>query len=174
MSFYVSTATFFFAPLWRMGPRCSSAETQVCQRSYIIAANQRCDQKPWIQWPKNQRFAHIIIIDIVLASKKKLLFYTVVVAIFDFRSIKHSTLARDHPMSTRDSSIMPLVQIKMVCSFSYSFVIKTSLMTKSCVDGHLVFHTVWVQSCLFFLRKNYYSLSQLSPALVAILDFWYA
>ena len=38
MSFYVSTATFFFAPLWRMGPRCSSAETQVCHRSYIIAA----------------------------------------------------------------------------------------------------------------------------------------
>jgi hypothetical protein len=29
---------FFFAPLWRMGPRCSSAETQVCHRSYIIAA----------------------------------------------------------------------------------------------------------------------------------------
>ena len=57
-------------------------------------------------------------------------------------------------MSTRDSSIMPLVQITMVCSFSYSFVIKTSLMTKSCVDGHLVFHTVWVQSCLFFLRKK--------------------
>ena len=28
----------FFAPLWRMGPRCSSAETQVCHRSYIIAA----------------------------------------------------------------------------------------------------------------------------------------
>ena len=25
--------------LWRMGPRCSSAETQVCHRSYIIAAN---------------------------------------------------------------------------------------------------------------------------------------
>ena len=64
---------------------------------------QRCDQKPWIQWqttqrPKNQRFAHIIIIDIVLASKKTLSFYTVVVAIFDFRSIKHSTFARDHPM----------------------------------------------------------------------------
>ena len=38
MSFYASTATFFFAPLWRMGPRCSSAETQVCHRSYIIAA----------------------------------------------------------------------------------------------------------------------------------------
>jgi hypothetical protein len=29
----------FFAPLWRMGPRCSSAETQVCHRSYIIAAS---------------------------------------------------------------------------------------------------------------------------------------
>ena len=28
----------YFAPLWRMGPRCSSAETQVCHRSYIIAA----------------------------------------------------------------------------------------------------------------------------------------
>ena len=28
----------FCAPLWRMGPRCSSAETQVCHRSYIIAA----------------------------------------------------------------------------------------------------------------------------------------
>jgi hypothetical protein len=28
----------FFAPLLRMGPRCSSAETQVCHRSYIIAA----------------------------------------------------------------------------------------------------------------------------------------
>jgi transposase len=28
----------FFAPLWRMWPRCSSAETQVCHRSYIIAA----------------------------------------------------------------------------------------------------------------------------------------
>ena len=41
MSFYVSTATFFFAQLWRMGPRCSSAETQVCHRSYIIAANQK-------------------------------------------------------------------------------------------------------------------------------------
>ena len=41
MSFYVSTATFFFAPLWRMGPRCSSAETQVCHRSYIIAARSR-------------------------------------------------------------------------------------------------------------------------------------
>ena len=41
MSFYVSTATFFFAPLWRMGPRCSSAETQVCHRSYIIAASKR-------------------------------------------------------------------------------------------------------------------------------------
>jgi hypothetical protein len=27
-----------FAPLCRMGPRCSSAETQVCHRSYIIAA----------------------------------------------------------------------------------------------------------------------------------------
>ena len=27
------------APLWRMGPRCSSAETQVCLRSYIIAAS---------------------------------------------------------------------------------------------------------------------------------------
>ena len=40
MSFYVSTATFFFAPLWRMGPRCSSAETQVCHRSYIIAATE--------------------------------------------------------------------------------------------------------------------------------------
>ena len=39
MSFYVSTATFFFAPLWRMGTRCSSAETQVCHRSYIIAAS---------------------------------------------------------------------------------------------------------------------------------------
>jgi hypothetical protein len=38
VSFYVSTANFFFAPLWRMGPRCSSAETQVCHRSYIIAA----------------------------------------------------------------------------------------------------------------------------------------
>jgi hypothetical protein len=24
--------------LWRMGPRCSSAETQVCHRSYITAA----------------------------------------------------------------------------------------------------------------------------------------
>ena len=32
----------FFAPLWRMGPRCSSAETQVCHRSYIIAAMFRC------------------------------------------------------------------------------------------------------------------------------------
>ena len=42
MSFYVSTATFFFAPLWWMGPRCSSAETQVCHRSYIIAANHLC------------------------------------------------------------------------------------------------------------------------------------
>jgi hypothetical protein len=40
VSFYVSTATFFFAPLWRMGPRCSSAETQVCHRSYIIAATE--------------------------------------------------------------------------------------------------------------------------------------
>jgi hypothetical protein len=30
---------FFFAQLWRMGPRCSSAETQVCHRSYIIAAS---------------------------------------------------------------------------------------------------------------------------------------
>ena len=30
----------FFSPMWRMGPRCSSAETQVCHRSYIIAANQ--------------------------------------------------------------------------------------------------------------------------------------
>jgi hypothetical protein len=39
VSFYVSTATFFFAPLWRMGSRCSSAETQVCHRSYIIAAS---------------------------------------------------------------------------------------------------------------------------------------
>ena len=29
----------FFAPLWRMGPRCSSAETQVCHRSYIISAS---------------------------------------------------------------------------------------------------------------------------------------
>jgi hypothetical protein len=29
---------FYFAPLWRIGPRCSSAETQVCHRSYIIAA----------------------------------------------------------------------------------------------------------------------------------------
>ena len=29
---------FCFAPLWRMGPRCSSAETHVCHRSYIIAA----------------------------------------------------------------------------------------------------------------------------------------
>ena len=38
VSFYVSTATFCFAPLWRMGPRCSSTETQVCHRSYIIAA----------------------------------------------------------------------------------------------------------------------------------------
>ena len=38
MSFYVSTATFLFAPLSWMGPRCSSAETQVCHRSYIIAA----------------------------------------------------------------------------------------------------------------------------------------
>jgi hypothetical protein len=27
--------------LWRMGPRCSSAETQVCHRSYIIAATSR-------------------------------------------------------------------------------------------------------------------------------------
>jgi hypothetical protein len=31
---------FVFAPLWRMGPRCSSAETQVCHRSYIIAARE--------------------------------------------------------------------------------------------------------------------------------------
>ena len=38
MSFSVSTATFF-SPLWRMGRRCSSAETQVCHRSYIIAAS---------------------------------------------------------------------------------------------------------------------------------------
>jgi hypothetical protein len=30
--------SFSKAPLWRMGPRCSSAETQVCHRSYIIAA----------------------------------------------------------------------------------------------------------------------------------------
>ena len=32
----------FLAPLWRMGPRCSSAETQVCRRSYIIAARYNC------------------------------------------------------------------------------------------------------------------------------------
>ena len=37
---------FFFAPLWRMGPRCSSAETQVCHRSYIIAARYRPTLKP--------------------------------------------------------------------------------------------------------------------------------
>ena len=36
--FLCSTAIYFFAPLWRMGPLCSSAETQVCYRSSIIAA----------------------------------------------------------------------------------------------------------------------------------------
>ena len=42
MSFYVSTATFFLLHCdeWE-GPRCSSAETQVCHRSYIIAARVR-------------------------------------------------------------------------------------------------------------------------------------
>ena len=30
-----------FTPLWRMGPNCSSAETPVCHRSYIIAARVR-------------------------------------------------------------------------------------------------------------------------------------
>ena len=38
VSFYVQLH-FFFAPLCRMGPLCSSAETQVCHRSYIIAVN---------------------------------------------------------------------------------------------------------------------------------------
>ena len=38
VSFYVSTATFFLLHCERMGPCCSSAETQVCHRSYIIAA----------------------------------------------------------------------------------------------------------------------------------------
>jgi hypothetical protein len=42
---YVSTATFFFAPLWRMGPRCNSAETQVCHRSYIIAARSPLEEQ---------------------------------------------------------------------------------------------------------------------------------
>jgi hypothetical protein len=30
---------FLVAPLWRMGPRCRSAETHVCHRSYIVAAS---------------------------------------------------------------------------------------------------------------------------------------
>ena len=34
-----------FAPLWRMGPRCSSTETQVCHRSYIIATRIVCVAK---------------------------------------------------------------------------------------------------------------------------------
>jgi hypothetical protein len=49
VSFYVSTATFFFAPLWRMGPRCSSAETQVCHRSYIIAASVEYSSRGMLQ-----------------------------------------------------------------------------------------------------------------------------
>jgi hypothetical protein len=40
IEFLCFNCNFFFAPLWRMGPRCSSAETQVCHRSYIIAARQ--------------------------------------------------------------------------------------------------------------------------------------
>ena len=43
---------FFFAPLSRMGPRCSSAETQVCHGSYIIAANFIGQEKeiPMVPW----------------------------------------------------------------------------------------------------------------------------
>ena len=36
--FLCFNCNLFFAPLWRMGPLCSSAETQVCHRGYIIAA----------------------------------------------------------------------------------------------------------------------------------------
>jgi hypothetical protein len=42
--FLCFNCNFFFVPLWRMGPRCSSAETQVCHRSYIIAAT------PTLKW----------------------------------------------------------------------------------------------------------------------------
>jgi hypothetical protein len=42
--FLCFNCNFYFAPLWRMGPRCSSAETQVCHRSYIIAARGLCSQ----------------------------------------------------------------------------------------------------------------------------------
>jgi hypothetical protein len=37
--FLCFNCNIYFAPLWRMGPRCSSAETKVCHRRYIIAAS---------------------------------------------------------------------------------------------------------------------------------------
>jgi hypothetical protein len=44
------------APLWRMGPRCSSAETQVCHRSYIIA----------VRFPPPMQLTTIITTEILL------------------------------------------------------------------------------------------------------------
>jgi hypothetical protein len=58
----------FFAPLWRMGPRCSSAETQVCHRSYIIAAtkhhteNKRSSNtNPTKNWDEHRSSKSVII-----------------------------------------------------------------------------------------------------------------